>query len=344
MEEAAASAGWAAALSEAGLNPLSRGEPPRGLSVSSESSNKPSAHDVSDLKRLVERGADGSDRPPGRFDDAGPSPCSSGESETSRGSSNSSAATSAVPFCMAVSAAPKSTRKPEPDGVRRAESAEGDMSSGEGSAGGCGVMCAAMDWWSCSRANCIWSRERARERPTRELSAAAAGCPSGGPSSEAMSLSRSTASWIMWARGEVGLARSSATMSWISSLLAPTALPLAPAFAFFGGFGSLGSLGGLGSFGGLGSLGGLGSFGGFGSLGGFGCFGCGGGFGCSTHPFFIRNSRWTAEFQWFLTELSVRPGSSLAISAHLLPSCIWPSSSVRSSSSVQPSLVRQSSS
>ena len=43
-----------------------------------------------------------------------------------------------------------------------------------------------------------------------------------------------------------------------------------------------------------------------------------GGLGCSTQPLRMRNSRWTAEFQWFLTELSVRPGSSFAISAHLL--------------------------
>jgi len=72
----------------------------------------------------------------------------------------------------------------------------------------------------------------------------------------------------------------------------------------------------------LGGLGGLGILGGFGILGcggGLGSLGCGGGLGCSTQPRLSRYSRCTAEFQWFLTELSVRPGSILAISAHLLP-------------------------
>ena len=49
----------------------------------------------------------------------------SGERWTSRGSPGSTAVGS--PPCMAASAAPKSTRKPEPDGVRSAESAEGDL-------------------------------------------------------------------------------------------------------------------------------------------------------------------------------------------------------------------------
>ena len=35
--------------------------------------------------------------------------------------------------------------------------------------------------------------------------------------------------------------------------------------------------------------------------------------------FFRRNLRLMVEFQWFLMELSVRPGSNLAICAHLLP-------------------------
>ena len=51
-------------------------------------------------------------------------------------------------------------------------------------------------------------------------------------------------------------------------------------------------------------------------------------------------SRCTAEFQWFLTELSVRPGSNFAISAQRFPCSIWPSSKMRSSSSVQPAAGR----
>lgn len=46
-----------------------------------------------------------------------------GESETSRGSSPMSSPLAA----MAAIAAPKSTRKPDPLGVRRAESADGDL-------------------------------------------------------------------------------------------------------------------------------------------------------------------------------------------------------------------------
>ena len=33
--------------------------------------------------------------------------------------------------------------------------------------------------------------------------------------------------------------------------------------------------------------------------------------------------RFRVEFQWFFTELSVRPGSIFAITAHLLPWCLW---------------------
>ena len=69
-----------------------------------------------------------------------------------------------------------------------------------------------------------------------------------------------------------------------------------------------------------------------------------GGLGCSTQPRLMRYSRWKVEFQRFFTELSVRPGSSLAISAHRLPIFTLPSSRMRSSSSLQVSRVRQLSS
>lgn len=49
------------------------------------------------------------------------------------------------------------------------------------------------------------------------------------------------------------------------------------------------------------------------------------------------------EYQWFLTWLSVRPGRRLAISDHLLPSSLWASDIIRSSSSVQPFLFIQGS-
>mmetsp|Transcript_78839 Transcript_78839/g.190597 ORF Transcript_78839/g.190597 Transcript_78839/m.190597 type:complete len:303 (-) Transcript_78839:51-959(-) len=48
--------------------------------------------------------------------------------------------------------------------------------------------------------------------------------------------------------------------------------------------------------------------------------------------------RRSAEFQWFLDALSVRPGRYLAMSAHLLPNLLCSSSSIRSSSSVHASL------
>ena len=40
------------------------------------------------------------------------------------------------------------------------------------------------------------------------------------------------------------------------------------------------------------------------------------------------------EFQWFLMALSVRPGSSLAISAHRLPHFLWADCKMVSSSAV----------
>lgn len=47
----------------------------------------------------------------------------------------------------------------------------------------------------------------------------------------------------------------------------------------------------------------------------------------------LASLRRMVEFQWFLIALSVRPGRSLAISAHLLPSCLCASISMLSSSS-----------
>lgn len=47
----------------------------------------------------------------------------------------------------------------------------------------------------------------------------------------------------------------------------------------------------------------------------------------------LASLRRIVEFQWFLIALSVRPGRSLAISAHLLPSCLCASISMLSSSS-----------
>ena len=49
--------------------------------------------------------------------------------------------------------------------------------------------------------------------------------------------------------------------------------------------------------------------------------------------------RRSAEFQWFLTALSVRPGRYLAMSAHLLPNSSWSCMSLRSSSSDQADLL-----
>lgn len=45
--------------------------------------------------------------------------------------------------------------------------------------------------------------------------------------------------------------------------------------------------------------------------------------------------RCRVEYQWFLIELSVLPGSSLAISVHRLPNLRWAIEIWRSSSSVQ---------
>lgn len=47
----------------------------------------------------------------------------------------------------------------------------------------------------------------------------------------------------------------------------------------------------------------------------------------------LASLRRMVEFQWFLIALSVRPGRSLAISAHLLPSCLCASINMLSSSS-----------
>jgi len=47
------------------------------------------------------------------------------------------------------------------------------------------------------------------------------------------------------------------------------------------------------------------------------------------------------EFQWFLTLLSVRPGSSFAISAQRFPSLLWASTRRSSSSSVHASCAPQ---
>mmetsp|Transcript_11406 Transcript_11406/g.38894 ORF Transcript_11406/g.38894 Transcript_11406/m.38894 type:complete len:333 (-) Transcript_11406:78-1076(-) len=52
----------------------------------------------------------------------------------------------------------------------------------------------------------------------------------------------------------------------------------------------------------------------------------------------------SAEFQWFFTALSVRPGSNFAISAHLLPYRLWPSSRMASSSALHASFLMLSSS
>lgn len=45
--------------------------------------------------------------------------------------------------------------------------------------------------------------------------------------------------------------------------------------------------------------------------------------------------RWMVLFQWFLIELSVRPGKCLEISAQRLPSCPWRETSIWSSSLVK---------
>ena len=45
----------------------------------------------------------------------------------------------------------------------------------------------------------------------------------------------------------------------------------------------------------------------------------------------------TVAFQWFLMDISVRPGSSSTSDDHLFPSLEWPSASVSSSSEVHAS-------
>ena len=55
--------------------------------------------------------------------------------------------------------------------------------------------------------------------------------------------------------------------------------------------------------------------------------------------FNLRSSRRSAEFQWFLIALSVRPTSSLAMSAHRFPRLRCASKRIRSSSGVQTSFL-----
>mmetsp|Transcript_50131 Transcript_50131/g.108643 ORF Transcript_50131/g.108643 Transcript_50131/m.108643 type:complete len:291 (-) Transcript_50131:653-1525(-) len=101
--------------------------------------------------------------------------CSSVKGSSSMGSA-------ATPLCIASSAAPKSTRKPLPEGVRRAESAIGEMASP--APGDCWRVtagpltpllpsCTAMAEWSCRMASCIDSRELARSRLISACSAMA---------------------------------------------------------------------------------------------------------------------------------------------------------------------------
>ena len=59
----------------------------------------------------------------------------------------------------------------------------------------------------------------------------------------------------------------------------------------------------------------------------------------SSSRFLLSCRRRIVEFQWFLTELSVRPGNSFAISAHLFPNVACASRIIRSSSCVHGSFL-----
>ena len=99
------------------------------------------AHDSSVLVRLTAIAPCLADE--GRFEDGGGGGIKSGSSVTSSGS------TSTSPPLMALSAAPKSTRKPEPLGVSSELRAAGDISKGDGgTAAGGGAIWAARAWWS----------------------------------------------------------------------------------------------------------------------------------------------------------------------------------------------------